>query len=348
MQPAAAINMQAGVGAASAGSTLTAADANRGLGGGLPSATACGAPMLTFVAIMSVIFLLLGLQTFIRRRYSTPGFAETVVGLGFMVLGVALAVFAFVLQSGRMTFVSNGMAMLPSGGRLYVPFGPTSSGSYYVSVIDAASNKLMTNVRVEHLGVPLIDRSGARLYIGQTSLIPTYGTIFCESKRVAVPNWYIETASNRVVHTASRSNAEMSLATVGGICAENPGAGLVYAIRPVGAGHKDAITVIRTVTKKVVANFEVGAFLESVTINPSGTRLYVAAAGGDVFVIDTSTNRITRSMTVGRDAEAETINPSGTRLYVTTGGAVAVIDTSTNSRVATVRPCSALIFWSCW
>jgi YVTN family beta-propeller protein len=304
--------------------------------------------MSTFIAIMSVIFLLLGLRTFIRRRYSTPGFAETVVGLGFMVLGVALAVFAFVLQSGRMTFVSNGMAMLPSGARLYLPFGPTSSGSYYVSVIDAASNKLMTNVRVEHLGVPLIDRSGARLYIGQTSLIPTYGTIFCESKRVVVPTWYIDTASNQVVYKASRSNAEMSLATVGGMCAENPSAGLVYAIHPEATGHKDTIAVIRKATKRILANFEVGAFLESVTINALGTRLYVAAAGGDVFVIDTSTNRITRSMTVGRDAEAETLNPSGSRLYVATGGAVAVIDTSTNTRVATVRPCSALIFWSCW
>jgi len=304
--------------------------------------------MLTFVAIMSVIFLLLGLQTFIRRRYSTPGFAETVVGLGFMVLGVSLAIYAFVLQSGRMTFVSNGMAMLPSGARLYVPFGPTSSGSYYVSVIDAAANTVMTNVRVEHLGVPLIDRSGARLYIGQTSLIPTFGRIFCESKRAVVPNWYIDTASNQVVYTASRSSAEMSLAALGGMCAENPGAGLVYAINPEATGHKNAIVVIRKATKKILATIEVGDFLESVAINPVGTRLYAAAAGGDVFVIDTRTNRVVGNVTVGRDAEGEAFNPSGTRLYVTTGDAVAVIDTSTNSRVATVTPCSALTFWSCW
>jgi YVTN family beta-propeller protein len=265
-----------------------------------------------------------------------------------MVLGVLLAISAFGLQSRRMTFISYGMAMLPTGARLYMPFGPTSSGSNYVSVINPASNTVMTNVRVEHPGFPLIDRAGARLYIAQTRLIPTYGRIFCESKRVDVPNWYIDTASNQVVHTGSRSSTQMSLATGTGMCATNPRAGLAYAINPEATGHKEAIAVIRMATKKVLANIEVGDFLESVALNPLGTRVYVAAASGDVFVIDTRTNRVVASVTVGRDAEAETFNPAGTRLYVTTGGAVAVVDTSTNRRIATVRPCSPWTFWSCW
>jgi YVTN family beta-propeller protein len=304
--------------------------------------------MLTFIAIMSVILLFLGLRTFIRLRTSTPGFVETVVGLGFMVLGASLAIYALVLQSGRMPFVSSSMAMLPSGAHLYLPLGPTSSGSYYVSVIDTGSNTVITNVRVEHLGVPLIDRSGARLYLGQTLLIPAFGRIFCESKRAVVPNWYIDTASNRVVHTSSAPNVEMSFASVGGTCAASSQTGVVYAINLEGTAHKEAVTAIQMATKKVAANVEFDDILEGVAINSSGTRVYVVAADGEVYAIDTRTNQVVARVTVGRDAEAETINPSGSRLYVTTGGAVAVIDTSTNRQLATVRPCSALIFWSCW
>ena len=304
--------------------------------------------MLTFIAITSVIFLLFGLSTFIRRRYSSPGFAETFVGLGFVVVGVLLAIYALALESRGMTSVPRDMAMLPSGARLYLPFGPTSSGSYYVSVIDAGSNAVITNVRVEHLGSPLIDRTGARLYIGQIRLIPSFGRIFCESRRAVVPNWYIDTASNRVIHTMSEPYVEMSFPSVGGMCAANSRAGMVYAINPEGAAHKEAIAVIRMATNKVEANIEVADILEGVAINSSATRVYVVAADGDVFVIDARTNRVVARVTVGRDAEAETINPSGTRLYVTTGGAIAVIDTSTNQRVATIRPCSPLTFWSCW
>ncbi len=63
------------------------------------------------------------------------------------------------------------MAIHPSGTRLYVPFGPTSSGSYYVSVIDAEFNKVVTNVRINDLGFPLLDPSGARFYLGQTHMV---------------------------------------------------------------------------------------------------------------------------------------------------------------------------------
>jgi len=201
---------------------------------------------------------------------------------------------------------------------------------------------------VEHLGSPLIDRAGARLYLGQIRLIRAFGRIFCESKRAVVPSWYIDTASNRVVHTASRPSTEMSFASVGGMCAASSQAGLVYAINPEEMAHREAVAVIRMATQKVVANVEISDILEGVAINSSGTRVYVVAADGDVFVIDTGMNQVVASVTVGRDAEAETINPSGTRLYVTTGGAIAVIDTSTNKRVATVSPCSPLTFWSCW
>jgi YVTN family beta-propeller protein len=308
--------------------------------------------MLTFTAILSAILIILGLLAFIRPRCCTPGLIETIIGLGFMLVGVSLAIFALTLESGRTTSALGGVAVLPAGTRLYLPFGPTSSGSYYVSVIDAGSTRVITNVRVEHLGSPLFDSSGRRLYLGATHLVPTYDGILCESRRAAVPNWYLDTSSNKVVHTKSQARVEI-LSRSAGMCAASPRAGLVYAIRPEATASHEALSIIEISSRKIVANVEVGDLLagdilDAVAVLPTGNRVYVAAADGNVFVIDTGTKKVVGSLTVGRNAGAEAVDPAGRRLYVTTEDAIAVIDTSTNRRVAIVKPCSPVIFWSCW
>src|SRR6516225_5418920 len=147
--------------------------------------------MLTCIAILSAILIILGVLAFVRPRCCTPGLTETIIGLGFMLVGVSLAIFALSLESGRTASALSGVAVLPDGTRLYLPFGPTSSGSYYVSVIDAGSNRVIINVQVEHLGSPLFDSSGTRLYLAGSHLVPTYDGILCESRSAAVPNWYL-------------------------------------------------------------------------------------------------------------------------------------------------------------
>jgi len=74
-----------------------------------------------------------------------------------------------------------------------------------------------------------------------------------------------------------------------------------------------------------------------VAITPDGTRAYVTNPDSNsVSVIDTATNSVVATIAVGGFGVA--ITPDGTRAYVAGGGfnTVAVIDTTTNSVVATI------------
>ena len=98
------------------------------------------------------------------------------------------------------------------------------------------------------------------------------------------------------------------------------------------------ISVIDTVTNTVIATVNVGFNPLGVTVNPSGTKVYVANEDGTVSVIDTSTNTVTDSVPVGHLPYGIAINPAGTRVYVVNLGdnTVSVIDTATNTVAATV------------
>src|SRR5262245_49048691 len=64
---------------------------------------------------------------------------------------------------------------------------------------------------------------------------------------------------------------------------------------------------------------------------------YVTNPGaGTISVIDTATNTVVATVPVGGAPRWVAITPDGTRAYVTNVGAVSVIDTATNTVVATV------------
>ena len=59
-----------------------------------------------------------------------------------------------------------------------------------------------------------------------------------------------------------------------------------------------------------------GANLD-VAVNPAGTRVYVASnSNNNVAVIDTATNTVVATIPVGSNPYGVSINPAGTRLYV--------------------------------
>ena len=62
----------------------------------------------------------------------------------------------------------------------------------------------------------------------------------------------------------------------------------------------NSVSVIDTATNTVVATVAVGQHPSSVTVNPTGTRLYVANQSSDsVSVIDTATNAVVTAVVVG-------------------------------------------------
>jgi YVTN family beta-propeller protein len=93
--------------------------------------------------------------------------------------------------------------------------------------------------------------------------------------------------------------------------------------------------VIDTATNTVLKDVEVGAVPIGVAITPDGARAYVAnEVSGGVSVIDTTTNTVVATIPV-EGGFAVAITPDGTRAYVANGD-VSVVDTASNTVIATI------------
>ena len=103
------------------------------------------------------------------------------------------------------------------------------------------------------------------------------------------------------------------------------------------------VSVIDPSTYALLATVRVGNQPEGISVNPAGTRVYVAnydaaaaidrGSGGTLSVIDTATNKVIVTVSVGRFPHGAAVHPDGTRVYVTqssSGQTVSVIDTATN------------------
>ena len=85
----------------------------------------------------------------------------------------------------------------------------------------------------------------------------------------------------------------------------------------------------------VISTVPVGSAPVGVTVNPAGTRVYVANAVSEtVSVIDTSTNTVIAVIAgFGSTPYNLVVSPDGARLYVAVnqGGFLSVVDTATNT-----------------
>ena len=195
-------------------------------------------------------------------------------------------------------------------------------GSNSVSVIDTSSNTVVATVGVgsQPNGVA-ITPDGTRAYVANGG-----GDV-----------WVIDTSSNTVV-------AKVVVGSYPTGVAITPDGARAYVTRANG----NSVSVIATSSNTVVATVGVGTGPVGVAITPDGTRAYVTNAdSGTVSVIATSSNTVVATVGVVGVADSPVgvaITPDGTRAYVTiatnvTGagnGAVSVIDTSSNTVVATV------------
>ena len=101
----------------------------------------------------------------------------------------------------------------------------------------------------------------------------------------------------------------------------------------------NTVSVIDTATDTVTSTVPVGSQPLGITVNPAGTKVYVAnGESSDVSVIDMATNTVTATAPVGSSPNGAAIIPDGTKLYVTNLGnnTVSVINTATNTVTSTV------------
>jgi YVTN family beta-propeller protein len=207
--------------------------------------------------------------------------------------------------------ILNAIAVSADGTRVYV----SNYGDDTVSVIDTATNRVLTNI-------PVGDQPKG------VAISPDGTHVFVSSFRSDIVS-VIETATDRVLTNIPVENNPTGITV-------SPDGTRVY----VSNQESQRVSVIDTVTNRVLWNIPVGGAPRGVAINPDGTRVYVANSNsGTVSVIDTATDRVVTNIRVGDRPYGIACSPDGTRVYVTIYGddTVSVIDTTTN-RVVTYIP----------
>jgi YVTN family beta-propeller protein len=235
------------------------------------------------------------------RVYATNELANSVS----VIDAASMAVLATVSVGSGPTAV----LVSPDSARVYVLNG---SGATSVSILDATANVVTSTIP---LGVAqargmAISPDGSRLFVS------TYGA---NSVKV------IDTASRAILTTISVGNLPIGVAVA-------PNGSFVY----VAAFLSNAVNVISTASNTVVASVAISGSPQNVRVTPDGSRLYVANGASSVAVINTQTNGVVATIPVSSGQRALDLTPDGTRAYVATGTNVKVIDTASNTVIATI------------
>ena len=208
--------------------------------------------------------------------------------------------------------------LLPSG--LYAqPFAYiTNSGDDTVSVIDTATNTVITIIPVGRspYGVA-VHPNGLTVYVTNSS----DGTVSV-----------IDTATNKVVDTILVGDGPVYAVAMA------PDGSFLYAT----GGYSDSISVIDTTTNTVADTIvDIGALPASIAVHPNGLTLYVGSIEGPTSVIDTvsRTEVATIEPSVSLSFTVDiAVHPDGSRVYEANIGShtVNVIDTVTNTVIDTI------------
>ncbi len=193
-----------------------------------------------------------------------------------------------------------------------------NNGSSTVSVIDIASNTVVTSIAL-----------GSRVLPSQVDITPdgafAYVTLGAANE-VAV----IETATNTVTTTINVAQAQPSGLVI------SPDGAFVYLMY--GRVNSD-VSVIEVATNTVVATVPVGLGGSGIAIRPDGAFVYVVGFGSgqnSVRVIETKTNSVVATIPLAGNVTDLVITPDGALAYLPIGSLnqVFVVSLASNTVVA--------------
>ena len=239
------------------------------------------------------------------------------------IVALALAVIIVLLQPTQSrspsTTIPVGLeplwvAISPDGRHAYT----VNAASNTVSVIDTASNKVISTVSVPGAARVAVTPDGRHAYV---TSCPDCGPTSQGSVSV------IETATNKVTATFPAGLGPFGVAS-------SPDGRYIY----VTDRNSGSISVINTTNNTVIATIRVGTFPTAVAVSPDGRYVYVTnASGPTVSVIDTHNNTVTATISAGSGAFSVAVSPDGRHTYVTDlHNSVAVIDTTSNTVTTTI------------
>src|SRR5574341_214085 len=293
-----------------------------------------------------------------------PGNTVSVIDVEKSVLDPSNAVIATVSENVGPTPI--GIAITGDNSKLYVAnFGTPSTPGEKVSVIDITTNRVINTVEVEPNPIAvLIAPDNSRVYVANADTI----TVIDVPRDIVINKIFVRgggptsiaiAPDGSKVYLASSGRDRVSVIDVSVdriIATINVGSKpSSMALTPEGSNlyvanfSSDTVSVINTLTNEVIATLNVGnaPLAIAIAVTPDGAKkAYVDnLSSNTVSVIDISTNSvIPPDIAVGPGPSFIAITPDGTRAYVTnvgnnseTGGTVSVIDTTTDTVVATVN-----------
>ncbi|MBF6037211.1 YncE family protein, partial [Pseudomonas sp. P155] len=238
----------------------------------------------------------------------------------------------------------HGIAFTPDGTRVYV----SNYTSDTISVIDTATNLVLTNIPVERdpAGI-VVSPDGTRAYVccnGSNSILVidvatnrVLTTFPVEGHPVGVafsPDGSRAYTSNFVSSTVSVIDTVMDRVLTNISTDEGPYGIAVNSngTRTYVCNHKsNTVSVIDTTTNQFLTNITVGRSPISIAVRQDGTRAYVCGLSDTVSVIDMATNRVLKNIPVGDYSYCIAVSQDGTRAYFGGhSGTVSVIDTATD------------------
>src|SRR5437867_4985377 len=181
----------------------------------------------------------------------------------------------------------------PSNNMIYT----ADSASDTVSVIDAASDKVITNIPVGIEPTAIVyDPVNSNIYVA-------------------------DTGSNNIVEVSTEDNSIVATIDVG---LQPSGIAFDQANRElyVSNSGSDTVSVIDTNSNTVVATIDVGINPTSVAYDPINGEVYVANSGSTdessniVSVIDAATNEVVKNITVGSDPTFVTVDTNNGEVFV--------------------------------
>ncbi len=219
---------------------------------------------------------------------------------------------------------ANRVAVTPDGKRVYVA-GDSGAGRAFVTVIDTTSDKVVNTVAVAGGANDVaVTPDGKRVYVTGSYAI---SVIDATSDMVVatIPNVY-DVGSDGIAIAPDGKHAYTT----------NSGAAHAGCFVSV----IDAVTATNMFGTRLVIS---GPCTAQVAITPNGNYIYAPLASLSdisIFAIKTATNAIEVTFPLGQIQGTfftdVAITPDGRRAYVSAGSSVVVVDTRTNSIIATI------------
>jgi YVTN family beta-propeller protein len=231
----------------------------------------------------------------------------------------------------------HGVAASPDGARVYA--SSTSSG--VVSVIDTATNSLITNWAVgpRPTGI-VVSPDSSRVFVISSAAVASQTAV-----RV------VQATTGAVI-----GNIPLGVANATGI-AITPDGSRLYVTTLTGMAGNDTVKVINTLSNSVIASIPVGnlapgvntpSFPIGVDVSPDGATAYVAVrhsgvnngiSFGAVAVISTASNSVLQYINVNVNPHPVRVSPDNSSIYVAHNGnpfTTAIISRASHSVVGAI------------